>query len=59
MDLTNSKNPDRIRHYARMKIRRQKSLPVLKKYTISEAYRMWKKVDGHKIVTSPKFEESF
>ena len=56
MNQTGHKNLDSINHYARMKIRLQRSLMALEK----DAHHLklidgWKDVDSHKIVTKRIF----
>jgi integrase len=59
MDLTGHKNLDCIKHYARMKIRRQRSLMALEKDApYLRLIEGGKKVDSHKIVTKPKINDS-
>lgn len=58
MDLTGHKNLDCIKHYARMKIRRQKSLLGLEKNAPHLKLIEGGKKDSHKIVTKQKIDAS-
>ena len=58
MDLTGHKNLDCIKHYARMKIKRQKSLLALEKDAPHlKIIEGGKEGDSHKIVTKRKIDD--
>jgi hypothetical protein len=58
MDLTGHKNLDCIKHYARMKIKRQKSLLALEKDAPHlKLIEGGKEVNSHKIVTKRKIDD--